>query len=104
MLQAENCDLYDVLVYIAFHANMVTRSTRAWKAQTHLSTSEPRQQKFLRFVLQQYELKSVEKPDESKLGDLLMLKYHAIADAKRSLGDIPTIRNIFIGFQGYLYA
>ncbi|WP_132055361.1 EcoAI/FtnUII family type I restriction enzme subunit R [Pseudocnuella soli] len=104
VLQAENCDLFDVLAYISFQKDMVARSARVRKAQVQLSTYEPRQQEFLNFVLQQYESQGVEELDDSKLGDLLMLKYHALADAKRALGDIPTIRNMFVGFQGYLYA
>ena len=58
---------------------------------------------FLDFVLKQYVASGVEELDDTKLPDLLELKYKAIADAKRELGDIKTIRNIFIGFQGYLY-
>jgi type I restriction enzyme R subunit len=41
--------------------------------------------------------------DDSKISDLLVLKYHAIADAKKELGDIASIRNAFIGFQSHLY-
>ncbi len=41
--------------------------------------------------------------DDIKLPELLTLKYKAIADAKRALGDIERIRNIFIGFQPFLY-
>ena len=42
--------------------------------------------------------------DDEKLPQLIELKYNAIADAKKELGDIKTIRDTFIGFQGYLYA
>lgn len=38
-----------------------------------------------------------------KLPKLLELKYKAIADAKHALGDIPSIRKTFIGFQEHLY-
>jgi len=41
--------------------------------------------------------------DDEKLPDLLELKYNTIADAKTELGDIRSIRDTFIGFQGYLY-
>ncbi len=41
--------------------------------------------------------------DDAKLPELLTLKYKAIADAKRELGDISSIRDTFIGFQEYLY-
>jgi type I restriction enzyme R subunit len=45
----------------------------------------------------------VDELDDTKISDLLVLKYNAIADAKRELGDIPRIRKTFIDFQCYLY-
>lgn len=103
ILNAENSDLYDVLAYIAFHSDMVARSERADKAKIQLSNYDPKQQEFLNFVLGQYVKQGVDELDDTKIGDLLVLKYHAIADAKKELGDIPSIRNTFIGFQTYLY-
>lgn len=103
ILNAENSDLYDVLAYIAFHSDILERATRADKAKIHLDNYDPKQQEFLNFVLSQYVKQGVEELDDTKIGDLLVLKYHAIADAKKELGDIATIRNTFIGFQTYLY-
>lgn len=103
ILNAENCDLYDVLAYIAFHSDIIERAERADKAKIHLIDYDPKQQEFLDFVLNQYVKQGVDELDDSKIGDLLVLKYHAIADAKKELGDIASIRNTFIGFQTYLY-
>ena len=103
ILNAENSDLYDVLAYIAFHADILERIDRADRAKIHLGNYDPKQQEFLYFVLSQYVKQGVEELDDTKIGDLLVLKYHAIADAKKELGDIATIRNTFIGFQTYLY-
>lgn len=103
ILNAENSDLYDVLAYIAFHSDILERATRADKAKIHLDNYDPKQQEFLNFVLSQYVKQGVDELDDTKIGDLLVLKYHAIADAKKELGDIATIRNTFIGFQTYLY-
>ncbi|MEI6435689.1 MAG: DEAD/DEAH box helicase family protein [Bacteroidota bacterium] len=103
ILNAENSDLYDVLAYIAFHSDIIERAIRADKAKIHLYNYDPKQQEFLNFVLSQYVKEGVEELDETKIGDLLVLKYHAIADAKKELGDIATIRNTFIDFQTYLY-
>ena len=58
---------------------------------------------FLNFVLDQYVKEGVDELDDAKLPDLLELKYKAITDAKRELGDIKSIRNTFIGFQAHLY-
>ena len=54
-------------------------------------------------MLDQYVKEGFEELDDSKLPDLLELKYKAIADAKRELGDVKSIRETFIGFQEYLY-
>lgn len=102
-LNAENSDLYDVLAYIAFHSDILERTDRAEHAKIHLNNYDPKQQEFLNFVLNQYVKQGVEELDDTKISDLLILKYHAIADAKKELGDIATIRNTFIGFQSYLY-
>ena len=103
MIHAENSDLYDVLAYVAFHSKPVERCTRAEYAKLHFMNYDVKQQAFLDFVLKQYVNSGVEELDDAKLKSLLELKYKAIDDAKRELGDIATIRNTFIGFQGYLY-
>ncbi|MCC9168654.1 type I restriction-modification enzyme R subunit C-terminal domain-containing protein [Pontibacter harenae] len=104
MLHAENSDLYDVLAYVAFHASIIDRDIRANNAKIHLKNYNPKQQEFLNFVLKQYVKSGVEELDDAKLSQLLLLKYSAIADAKKELGEISSIRNTFIGFQSYLYA
>ncbi len=103
ILNAENSDLYDVLAYIAFHSDILERADRADNAKIQLFNYDPKQQEFLTFVLSQYVKQGIDELDDTKISDLLILKYHAIADAKKELGDIQTIRNTFIGFQTYLY-
>jgi type I restriction enzyme, R subunit len=103
ILNAENSDLYDVLAYIAFYSDILERTDRADRAKIHLDNYDPKQQEFLNFVLSQYVKQGVEELDDTKISDLLILKYHAIADAKKELGDIASIRTTFIGFQTYLY-
>lgn len=103
MIHAEKSDLYDVLAYVAFQTKPVDRSTRAERAKIHFGNYDAKQQAFLDFVLRQYVNSGVDELDDAKLPNLLELKYKAIDDAKRELGDIATIRNTFIGFQGYLY-
>lgn len=103
VLNAENSDLYDVLAYIAFKSNIVERQERANRAKSNFSNYNTKQQVFLNFVLEQYVKAGVDELDDSKLSDLLVLKYNAIGDAKKELGDIPNIRNTFIEFQPYLY-
>jgi type I restriction enzyme R subunit len=103
LVHGEDSDLYDVLSYVAYHTDMVPRLDRAGKAKVQLGEYNPKQQGFLNFVLDQYVKEGVDELDDTKLPDLLELKYKAITDAKRELGDIKSIRDTFIGFQEHLY-
>ena len=103
MIHAEDSDLYDVLAHVAFSVEPVKRSQRAEYAKSHFGVYESNQRVFLDFVLKQYIQTGFTELDDAKLPDLLTLKYKAITDAKRELGDISSIRDTFIGFQEYLY-
>lgn len=103
LIHAENSDLYDVLAYVAYHSDMLPRLERAEQAKVHFINYNQAQREFLNFVLKQYVQTGVSELDDAKLSDLLILKYHALADAKHELGDIQSIRNTFVGFQAHLY-
>jgi type I restriction enzyme R subunit len=103
LVHGEDSDLYDVLSYVAYHSELVPRLERAEKARVHFRDYHPQQQEFLNFVLEQYIRDGVNELNDQKLPELLELKYQAIADAKRALGSIQSIRETFIGFQEYLY-
>lgn len=103
LVHGEDSDLFDVLNYIGYSTDLVPRLDRAQKAKVQFSDYNKEQQQFLNFVLQQYVKGGVDELDDAKLGDLLMLNYGGIADAKEKLGNPTIIRNTFIGFQEYLY-
>jgi len=103
-LAAEKSDLYDVLAYIAFALPRATRQERADKAWPSIQAAFPeKQQAFLNFVLSHYISQGVEELDQDKLSPLLILRYNALSDAILELGAAPEIRDMFIGFQQYLY-
>ena len=82
IIEAENSDLFDVLAYVAFAADPLTRADRA-----------------------QYVKQGVDELDAEKLAPLLKLKYNnAIADALAELGKPDQVRRVFVGFQRLLYA
>lgn len=83
--------------------NILEGSVDLEKFKKNFNDYDSKQQEFLNFVLSQYVKQGVDELDDTKLGDLLILKYDAIGDAKKELGNIPTIRKTFIGFQTYLY-
>ncbi|WP_304543829.1 EcoAI/FtnUII family type I restriction enzme subunit R [Sulfurimonas microaerophilic] len=103
IVHGEDSDLYDVLSYIAYHKDLIPRLDRATKAKLKITHYDKAKQDFLDFVLEQYVDNGVKELDDKRLATLLVTKYHAIDDAKQVLGEIPEIRETFIGFQKYLY-
>ncbi len=103
VVKGKESDLYDVLSYIAYNKHLVPRLDRAEKAKIQMLDYDAKQQTFLNFVLEQYVRNGVDELDDQKLPELLELKYKAIVDAKKELGNIKSIREAFIGFQKYLY-
>ncbi|MBN1461209.1 MAG: DEAD/DEAH box helicase family protein [Armatimonadetes bacterium] len=104
IIDAEKCDLFDVLAYVAYASPTITREERAEKAKVVISTHfNTKQQLFLDFVLSHYVKVGVEELAQEKLTPLLKLRYHdSIHDAVADLGE--DIGRAFIGFQKYLYA
>jgi len=103
-IHGEESDLFDVLSYVAYHSDIVPRTERANRAKLHINSYDPKQQEFINFVLEQYVKEGVSELDDAKLPDLLELKYNALANAKKELGSVQSIRDAFIGFQEWLYA
>lgn len=104
MIDAEDSDLFDVLAYVSFASIPISRKERVDKTKDsiyHELNNNARE--FISFVLEKYIEEGVEELDEQKLPDLLRLKYHAMTDAEQKLGSVKEIRNIFFGFQKFLY-
>jgi type I restriction enzyme R subunit len=105
IIEAENSDLFDVLAYVAFAAEPVTRAERAAAAKSATAAEFTDKQKtFVDFVLAQYVSLGVDELDGEKLSPLLRLKYQALNAAVAELGDPTRVREVFVGFQRHLYA
>lgn len=104
LINAEKSDLFDVLTYISFCTPPISRIQRVESSKDAIFDGlNEKQKEFLDFVLAKYEEKGVEELGEEKLPVLLNMKYHAIANAEQSLGDVIQIRTIFFKFQKDLY-
>ncbi len=104
LVDAENCDLLDILEYIAYAKPTQDRESRAKQAQQQLvDVFNEKQRNFLDFVLSQYIQVGHSILSEDKLSALLTHRYGTIPDGIKELGQIVTIRNTFINFQRYLY-
>ena len=84
MIDAEKSDLFDVLAYFSFSLTPITRAERVEEAKADIfSELSDKQKEFLDFVLSKYVENGVETLDESKLANLILLKYSAFTDAER---------------------
>ena len=104
MIDAKDSDLFDVLEYISYARTPITRRERVSRAENNIyALLNSRQREFIEFVLSNYIKDGVDELDDSRLGQLITLKYQSNTDAERVLGDLNEIRNVFIDFQKYLY-
>ena len=104
LVDAEKSDLFDVLEFISFNIKPKSREWRAEMAKPKiLEGLSLKHREFLEFVLFKYVDTGFEELDQSRLPNLIELKYHSLADAAEALGGVDEIRNLFMGFQKHLY-
>ena len=104
LINAEKSDLFDVLAYIAYASNPVTRETRAASGRKRVvSDYEGKLAAFLEFVLDAYVSDGIGELDKNKLSDLLRLKYHSAAEAAEKLGGPQVVAKAFERFQRHLF-
>lgn len=104
LVDAENSDLFDVLEYIAYNIETISRATRVEQAKPYIFNGMTKQQQdFLEFVLFKYIDSGVSELDQAKLPSLVELKYQSFDDGENALGGTDAIIDLFIGFQKHLY-
>ncbi|MEK7376937.1 MAG: DEAD/DEAH box helicase family protein [Candidatus Margulisiibacteriota bacterium] len=105
LVHAEDSDLFDVLAYVSFAIDPISRKKRVDMLKSIIIYGlDEKQVEFLEFVLDKYIEKGVEELEEEKLPQLLNLKYHTSSDAIKILGDVNRIRSLFFTFQKKLYS
>lgn len=105
LIEAEDSDLFDVLEYVAFARDPISREARVEKAEPlHNASLTPDQKSFVEFFLQRYIESGVEELDDSRLPVLMELKYRAVADGVERLGGPDQARKVFLEAQKSLYA
>ena len=104
LVDAEKSDLFDVLEYISFNIQPITREGRATQAKPRiLDGLSLKHREFLEFVLFKYIDTGFEELDQTRLPNLIELKYQSMTDAADALGGVDEIRNLFFNFQKHLY-
>ena len=104
MIDADNCDLFDVLEYISYARKPITRAERVANAQGNIYTFlNEKQRDFIDFVLKNYVQDGVDELDIKNLSSILASKYGSPYDGQKALGSIAEIQSVFIDFQQHLY-
>jgi type I restriction enzyme R subunit len=104
LIDAPKSDIFDVLAYVRFTLDPLSRSQRVEGAKaTGLGGYETEMREFLGYILQAYELQGIDELAPHRIGDFLQIRYGGTNDAKRVLGSIPEIRGAFIGIQKHLF-
>ena len=87
-----------------FQLEIIPRKTRVANAEEKIhSNLSDNQKDFIDFVLSKYVEGGVEELDINRLSDLIVLKYEALHDGEKILGNPEGIKSMFIDFQKHLY-
>jgi type I restriction enzyme R subunit len=104
LVDAEHSDLFDVLEYISFNIQPMSREVRVSQTRPRILDGLSQAHKaFLEFVLFKYIDTGFEELDQSRLPKLIELKYSSMTDAVDALGGVDEIRSLFFNFQKELY-
>jgi type I restriction enzyme R subunit len=105
LIDAPKSDIFDVLAYVRFTLEPLSRAERVEGAKTTgLDGHQTEMREFLSYILQAYELQGIDELAPHRISDFLQIRYGGTNDAKRVLGSIPTIRNAFIEIQKHLFS
>jgi type I restriction enzyme R subunit len=103
LIEAEDCDLFDVLEYIRFALAPVTRIERSKLSVGKMSELTQNQRAFIEFLADEYEARGVDELEEARLERLLEAKYTNVIDGIKILGGAEIARHLFLKFQSNLY-
>lgn len=105
LMGCENCDLYDILAFLAYETTPLERAKRVELVRKDYfkKLSEPVQQ-LVDFLMNQYERNGYKEMAKDNLSTLLKMKYGSPVDAVNQLNmTIPQIQDSYLQFQRELY-
>ena len=103
IIDAENCDLLDVLEYIAYNVEPMSRKERVARVIMFKSSLPQKQQQFVDFVSNLYIVTGIDELETTKLPSILAMQFGSIPEGVKALGGIENARNTFYEFQKKLY-
>ena len=105
MLHMQDCDLLDVLEYIAYSTPAIERKSRVEALRRDwLRRQTKAQQEFLDYILDYYQRNDYKELGQEKLFTFLQLKYGSPQDALRIMGlDANALLGLYLTMQKELY-
>lgn len=104
LIDAKDSDMFDVLRYVAFAKEALTREYRVNHIDNEYFEELNEEEKaFVSFILGQYKKDGVEELSEENLSNLLKIKYGTSTDAVKVLKGTENIRNNYLELQKELY-
>jgi type I restriction enzyme R subunit len=103
IIDAEKCDLLDVLEYIAYATTPIERRVRAERINDYYQHLSDAQKQFVEYIVNAYIKSGVDELRMNKLQTLLSLKFGSVPEGISALGGAPVARKVFKDFQYYLY-
>ncbi len=105
LIDAEDSDIYDVLRYIAYAKETMTRIERAGLVREYyLDQLDPNERDFVIFILNTYEKSGEKELSMENLSPLVQLQYKTMSDAVSHLGSPEEIVEDYLELQRELYA
>tara|TARA_B100000886_G_C20119714_1_gene365361 strand:- start:35 stop:565 length:531 start_codon:yes stop_codon:yes gene_type:complete len=104
LIVADDSDIYDVLQYVAFQKQPVSRKDRVVSAERDIYENvSDNEREFIDFILSRYVDGGGEELEIDRLSKHIELKYLSMVDGQKVLGSPQNIKEIFVNFQKYLY-
>ena len=103
LMDADDCDLLDVLEYIAYQKRPINRSLRAQKANLYTGEQTPEQMAFIQYLVSVYVKAGIDELEADRLPKLMANKYGTIVEGISALGGIEGAKGTFFNFQRNLY-
>ena len=104
IIDAESCDLLDVLEYIAYATTPIERKERAQRLTDYTNNLGDAQKQFIEYMINAYVQSGIDELRMDKLKTLLELKFGSVGEGITALGGVPNARQTFKDFQYHLYA
>lgn len=105
LVDAPDSDLFDVLGYVLFTRDPLTRRDRVRSVeQRGIKTDNAEMKSLLVSILESYADRGEGELAPRKLGQFLKARYGGVGESKAVLGDLPSIRRAFQSMQLDLYS